>query len=384
MQDIILKIEKNIWSSVTDEVKIGILDGLSGVALFYNYLHEVYGGQEFLDKLLEVIEKINSIIETEYTKSSLCSGIAGYGIMLLRLEKNAIEIDESYFENIDSILLEDFEEQSAKNDYDFMHGSMGIAMYFIERNKLKKNTSIQKTLNIFSKNLITKIVAKFDDVLKSETALDNGSCYYFGLAHGVAGYINFLAYLELNFKELEEDITDALRVCIAFLEPYKKIDLTSKQYYPNLYLFNSDSTVKARLAWCQGDLGISNSFYNAGLFLNDNDLKKEAIKIFNNTKELLPNETGINDYGICHGTIGILLQYHLAAIKFDIDNSEEINKWFKIIEEQTNNYESFWVFNQGEYIKEINILDGLVGFGLSMLTLEKKIDTKWMEILNLY
>lgn len=41
MQDIILKIEANIWESVPNENRIGFLTGLSGDALFYNYLYKL-------------------------------------------------------------------------------------------------------------------------------------------------------------------------------------------------------------------------------------------------------------------------------------------------------------------------------------------------------
>ena len=384
MNEIIEKIEIKIWNSVIEETKIGILQGLSGVALFYNYLYEVYAKEDYHNKLLIIIEKINKIVEEDYTPTTFCSGIAGYGFLLLRLKNNSLEIDDEYFESIDLILLEDFDEMCAENKYDFLHGAMGIAMYYIERYKINKSTKIIEILDKFSGDLITKIETNFEELLISKTSIDDGNCYYFGLAHGVASYLNFLTYLASNFKELKQDISKSLRVCLTFLDLYKNKDLSPKHYYPNLYLFNSNSATKARLAWCQGDSGISNSFYNSGMFLNDESLKNAAIEIMNNTKKLQFEETGVEDFAICHGSIGVLIQYHLASIKYNVDYSKQIELWFDVVREQTDDFNQFFIYEQNELIEEINVLDGLAGLGLSILTLDKKISLEWLEILNLH
>lgn len=384
MQDIILKIEENIWKSIPTETRIGLLTGLSGIALFYNYLYQVYGNDDFKNKLLIIVEKINTLLEEEASISSLCSGIAGYGLVLLQLKNTEIEIDEDYFESIDSILLEDFEEMCLKNNYDFLHGAMGIAMYFIERYNSKKSEAIATLLNIFSKDLIDKINENFEAVLVSETALENGPCYYFGIAHGVAGYINFLTFLNDNFKDLKEDITKPLKIIIAFLRSYKKYDTNTKQFYPNLFLLNTNTIVSSRLAWCQSDLGISNSLYNAGIFLNDDLLIREAVELMDNTRKISFAESSVNDCGICHGSIGILLQYYIAGNKFNIDFSDEIDKWMLEVKNRTHDFKEFLAFKNGTYRKEIDLLEGATGLGMAILTMDDKINFNWLRIINLH
>lgn len=384
MHDIISQIEVNIWKSVPDEKRIGLLTGLSGIALFYNYLYEVYGNDDFRNKLLIIVEKINNLLKEESSISSLCSGVAGYGLVLLLLKNPEIEIDEDYFESIDSILLEDFEEMCLKNNYDFLHGAMGIAIYFIERYNSKKSEAIATLLNNFSKDLIDKINEDFEAVLVSETALENGLCYYFGIAHGVAGYINFLTFLHDNFKDLKEDITKPLKIIISFLTSYKKYDTNTKQFYPNLFLLNTNTIVSSRLAWCQGDLGISNSLYNAGIFLNDDLLIKEAIELMDNSRKITFVESSVNDCGICHGSVGILVQYYLAGNKLNIDFSGEINKWFLEMKNQTHDFNEFLAFKNGTYRKEIDLLEGATGLGLVLLTMDNKINFDWMKTINLH
>jgi lantibiotic biosynthesis protein len=385
MQDILFKIEKNVWEGIPNENRIGLLNGLSGVALFYNYLYEVYRDDDFQNKLLIVVEKINTLLEEVASISSLCSGVAGYGLVLLKLKNTNIEIDEDYFENIDNLLLEDFEEMCINNNYDFLHGGMGIAMYFIERYKSNNGKALALILNNFSNDLINKIDTNFKDVL-IENTFDRGNFYSFGLAHGVPSYLNFLIYLKKNFKGLKENIDKSIKICIDFLQAYKKFDSRTKQHYPNVFLIENNIEIGSRLSWCQGDLGVSNSLYNAGVYLNDEALISEAVELMNNTRIISFDESGVNDFGICHGSVGILVQYYLAGYKFNLDFSEDMDKWMKKVVQQTSNFNDFMAYDNQEdkYNNEINILEGAAGLGLVMLTKEKKIDIQWLEILNLH
>ncbi|CAA9203426.1 lanthionine synthetase LanC family protein [Flavobacterium collinsii] len=386
MQDFILKIEKNIWQSFETENRIGLLTGLSGIVLFYSKMYSIYKLEDYLTKLTKVVEKVNEIIENEPTSSTLCSGLAGFGLALLHLEDNLIEIDNEYFEIIDSVLLDDFRRLNQSNNYDFLHGSMGIAMYFIERCTYYKNEELISELNQFAEDLVRKISTDLKEVLTTETALDNDDkfCIYFGLAHGVAGYLNFLIYFERNFTELKSDIDVSLKICIKFLQSYKDYNDNSKQYYPNLLLLESGSIVNSRLSWCQGDFGISNALYNCGVYLKEDTLIKESKKLIEASRTISLEESFVSDFGLCHGSTGIALQYYLASKKLNIDCSEEIEKWLNIIQEQTSDYETFLSYEKGKYYNESNLLEGTVRLALTLFTLENKIDSKWLELINLF
>lgn len=386
MQDNIVKIERNIWESFGSENRIGLLTGLSGMALFYSKMYSVYKLDDYLIKLTAIVEKVNDILENEPTISTLCSGLAGFGLVLLNLEDNLIDIDNEYFEAIDAILEEDFKSNNESDHYDFLHGSMGIALYFIERCKTDKNPKNIADLNTFSSDLIDKINNNLKEVLISETALesDDKFCVYFGLAHGVAGYLNFLIYLQKNFKELKAEIGPALKICISFLESYKNFDENSKQFYPNLLLLKSNTIINSRFSWCQGDFGISNSLYNCGVYLNEDSLIKQAKELLESTRTISLEESFVKDFGLCHGSSGIALQYYLASKKYEINFSKEIEIWMDIARIQTHNYENFLAYEKGQYQSENNLLEGSVGLGLTLLTLEDKIDLKWLEYMNLF
>ncbi|MDA6069334.1 MAG: lanthionine synthetase LanC family protein [Flavobacterium circumlabens] len=385
MKDNIIKIEKDIWGSFDQNNSVGLYVGLSGMILFYDYLHQAYPIEEYENKLLAIIEKANQLIEEGVDSVSLCSGFAGYGIALLRLQNKSIDIDEEYFETIDGILLEEFKLLYESNNFDFLHESMGISMYFIERYKVSKNQNIFKVLQHFSHDLISKINADFKNVLVKSSE-NRGEYYSFGAAHGVAGYLNFLIYMEKNVEGLEIDIRKPLRICVDFLMSYKKYDNESKQYFANIFSLQSNEFIPSRLSWCQGDLGISNALYNTGVFLNDDDLVNESISLMNNSSKISFEDSGINDSGFCHGSAGALIQYYLAAKKYSLDYSLAIEQWFVILQKQTNNFEEFLCYDNlnQRYHAENNLLLGSAGIGLTLLTMEKKADTKWLETFNLY
>jgi hypothetical protein len=385
IEDKILKIEKNIWDAFSKENRIGLYLGLSGVILFYDRLYEAYPVEEFENKLLAVIEKTNELIEEGQSSISLCSGIAGYGIALLRLKNSNIDISEDYFESIDDLLLEDFVLLCESNGFDFMHEAMGVAMYYIERYRSNKNSTVVNVLSVFAEKFISKINNDFKKVLvKSDES--RGDYYSLGLAHGVASYLNFLIYLKRHFTALKTDISGTLRVCVDFLVSYKQYENHSKQYYANVFSLKTKKIIPSRLSWCQGDLGMSNALYNTGDFLNDTILIDEAISLMNNSATISFDDSAINDFGVCHGSSGILIQLYLASKKYNIDYSQEIDRWYETLKKQTKNFEEYlWFDNRSnQYIPETNLLVGSVGLGLTLLTIENKIDTKWLEIINLY
>lgn len=382
---IIFKIENYIWRNFNLETDSSLFTGLSGFILFYDSMNLAFPNQGFEEKLIAIIEKTNELIQENQNSVNLSSGIAGFGWALLRLNNKNVDIDQEYFESIDSILLEDFELHCNANEYDYMHEAMGIAMYFIEGYKKNKNDNLIAVLNKFSTSFIEKINLDFKNVLIKKDE-DRGDYYSLGLAHGAASYLNFLIYLKTHFSELSLDISKSLRVCVDFLHQYKKYDNQSKQFYTNFIPLGDNRAIPSRMSWCQGDLGVSNALYNTGIYLNDNTIIDEAIDLMNNSSKINFGNSGVNDFGFCHGSAGILVQFYLASKKYKIDYDFQINSWLETLKKQTNDFEDFLWFDNStnQYRQESNLLVGAIGLGLVLLTIENKIDLNWLETFNLH
>lgn len=377
------KIEKKIWLSVNTETRIGVLDGLSGIALFYFYLTKIIDSDEYNTKLITVIDRINFLISEYEYDSSFCSGIAGYGWVLLKINNKNIDIDDNYFESIDLILSDTLKANSENNYYDFLYGGVGIAMYFIERYRVNKNEITKIALIGFTNELLRKVNSEISTLFTNSSETLENKYYYFGLAHGISGFLNFLIRLKNATKNLIPNIDSSLYEIIDFMSRYKKYDSESKQFYPSQVLICNNETISSRLGWCQGDLGIGNAIYNSGLFLNDKAIQEVGFELIFNTKNISIKESKVIDSGICHGSSGLILQYYLVSKKLNQNYSQIIDVWCENLKRQTNDFVDFHSFFIDKYIPETNILNGATGLALVLLTIENKIEIDWVECLNL-
>lgn len=382
--DKILKIENQVYNTINAQSGIGLLSGLSGTALFYSYLFEVYQDKKYETRLIEVIELINKLVTKGETLPTFCSGLAGYGWMLLNLNNETIDISKSYFKTLDGILEEALFEYANKNNYDFLHGATGVAMYFIER--LRHNKSKEKVFNIlnkFSKDLLYKINHDFENIVSPYDNESKTRNIYFGLAHGISGLINFLFYLSQNMQTLEQEIKLALTKLIQFLESKKKYSRVSQQYYPS-HINSKGDYGYARLGWCQGDLGIGLALNNAATILKDNALKEEAKALITASENISLKVSSVYDFSFCHGSVGLVIQYYLAQEKHSLNTKESQKRWYQELENQTSNFTIFKAYSKKNYIKQSNIIVGASGLGLSLLTLEGRINNDWLKCFNLY
>ncbi|WP_282031305.1 lanthionine synthetase LanC family protein [Winogradskyella eximia] len=377
MKTYLSNIERFVWESVSDEERIGMLNGLSGLALFYaNILKQ--NPQEYQEKLIHIIEKVNEIISTQDVLPSMCSGFSGYGIVLVNCQ-DSLTIDESYFESIDELLFEFLLDDVKDKNYDLLHGAIGISLYFVERYQAADNDRAKLILDNYFDQLISDLTNHFDDVVRTKE-IDGTQVYYFGIAHGVSGLINHIIFLSNTLTKNTNAIHAVLKRLVEFLETFK----TNETFkYPNYHLIDKKASVQSRLSWCQGDMGIGNALINYGEFIMDDELKNEGITLIRDAMEVPFNHTEINDFGICHGSSGVLLQYSLFLQKLELEEDEIISFWKQKIIEQTKTYTKFKAFLRKEFVNETNILEGASGLALTLLTVNKEINTNWLKCFNI-
>ncbi|AXT57443.1 hypothetical protein D1815_17440 [Aquimarina sp. AD1] len=374
-------IEEFVWRGVQKEERIGLLNGLSGILLFYQELLE---SQTFIekndleDKMTYIITKINNIISQKDVLPTMCSGLTGYGIALLRCNK-IVNITEEYFQDIETILVNALKIEEKNDNYDLLHGAIGISLYFAEKYSLTKNRKAYVFLDQYFNTLLTKINNNLNNVIEMRE-WDGSKAYYFGLAHGVSGILSHIVFLSNLLQIKNQKVYDAISALLEFLNQYKGKEIHK---YPNFHNIDQLRTVKSRLAWCQGDIGIGYTMINCGNLLNDTKIIEEGILILEDTFKIPFNQTGIKDFGICHGSSGIFLQYFLYIRDRNLSNDKILNFWIDKIEEQTENYQTFKAFEGKNYIEEINVLEGASGLGLILLALSNKTDLSWVKYLNL-
>ena len=112
---------------------IGLLGGELGSLLFF-YQYYVYSNEE---KYLDLIQKqLNSIFSTPINgQFSFCSGAAGLGWLInFFYKQNILENNPNeIFSSVDPVLGDWMINEMQKENYDFLHGASGVALYFISK-----------------------------------------------------------------------------------------------------------------------------------------------------------------------------------------------------------------------------------------------------------
>jgi len=191
--------------------EIGLLTGIGGQILVCSelFLHNKIP-QKWLLYLHQVLEK--KLAEENFITTH-CGGLAGIGWLYEYLsQRNVLNEDTN-------LLLEDFDtylEQSLinfmqRNSYDFLHGGVGVALYFTKR--VAKKKELVSVLNQFLVDLEKISIQQEDGAIKWFSFLgeqhnpQNG--YNISLSHGISSIISILSKLHriegIDNREDEED-----------------------------------------------------------------------------------------------------------------------------------------------------------------------------------
>lgn len=359
--------------SLDDSKNLGLYSGKSGIVLFLsNYLNK-YPNSKFtntyrtyLDSLLEELT-----CEPQVT-ISYCSGLVGAFEALKMMNKSSLtEIDFSDIEAAyDNHMLSWMNYCFVNENYDFLHGALGVAMYFKNNPKYIENTLL------WLKKTAIKDGNKFKWV--SSLGQDRPQGYNICLSHGISSIIIYLTQVyssgvitELNKQLLEGAVNYVLS---------QEIDHNQYGcYFPSQSLDNGEPIYQSRLAWCYGDLGVAVALWQAGKVTKKESLQNKALEVYKfsaNRTDI--EEAMIRDAGLCHGTASV-------AMMFSYMYRETIEDLFKKTRDywiaQTLNmsqfpdgpagYKQFTLGDDKQPKWEDNyiLLEGISGIGLMLLSL---------------
>jgi lantibiotic modifying enzyme len=299
------------------------ISGNAGVALYlaYQYLHS--GDEKFAAQSSRSIEL--AVHNMDKLKDNSIGGFAGIAWTVQHLINIGILNDDfdDNFKLIDDLLEKSIRIDIENRDYDLFYGIIGRGIYFLERFEqtnskviLAKIVKVVQALNLIAERSSSGISWKY---LRDDEV---GSAYSLGLAHGISSIISFfskLIKLDLkihNIKELELGAIDWL---------------LNKKYADRQYSFESDFYTNSqdenspRLAWCNGDLGISIALLSASQALGNCSLYNESIDIAMKTCNRNLADSGVFiedrfvDPNFCHGISGIA---HIYGRLFKATNKD--------------------------------------------------------------
>jgi len=336
----------------------------------------------------DLSDRVDSAINKALSMNSatISNGLTGLGWFLEYLVKkdfiDKISIEELQKE-LDDVIYEAAFENFKKGDHDFMHGGSGNFYYLLGR--AGESPELKPKLNALLDELDSLHVNS--EIGYHWTEIDNSIPEYAGkvivnsgLAHGIAGKILLLTHViraGINVRKAKKMLEDSIGFIV------KLYDEKSRSQVP-VALIDYQSAGDARLAWCQGDLGISYALHIANNFLQDPNLKRISKSIARQTTtRRTRGESSVMDAGFCHGSAGIA---HLYLKIFRLTQDQEMLKSGRYWLDYTINFErknngimgyAAWDNVNMKPQKEFGLLRGHAGIGLVYLSYLSGENTIW-------
>lgn len=390
------EISRTIKNSYTQEKDIGILEGISGCALFQFYYSKYLNIDTQADYGIEMISTCIERINNGYTRPTYCNGIAGFGSVLQHLtSETLIDLDcDEFLSPFDDFLYQQMKDDLSIGFYDFLHGALGYGFYFFKRYKETLSENLRKRYSEYLLHLLrqletTAIMEK--EGLKWQSTLiiqnkANVGCNL-SLSHGMSSIINFLCRL-MDDNELKVLSKKLLTGAVNYIMSYYKNDRNNLSLFPMWIEANVSPKYNSRIAWCYGDLGIGISLLKASEVMGDSSLKNRALSILNQTmNRQKPEDTKVIDASICHGSYGNALIYsrlRCKGLNQDLDSIIRfwINDGVKKARHR-NGYAGYkqWMGAEKIWEPKLSLLEGVSGIGLTIIDYLTNKPNNWNQYL---
>jgi len=344
-------------------------------------------GKKVIETIFEEIEQSENYI------FSFCNGLAGIGWAFEYLEQ------KEYVKYNTNLLLEDFdvllsnvlELEMERVNYDFLHGALGIALYFMSR--MQKNENLLPVLQKFIIQLNELGEKQSSGSIKWISVLDQETQkrgYNISLSHGMASIAVILGKL-YAIKGIDQNmVKNLLQGCINYILEQEIDKDKYGSFFPGFALESTEQLQGSRLGWCYGDLGIAMSLWQAGVALQNDTWKNKAMEVllFAAEKRRDLEKNLVHDAGLCHGAAGIGHIFYRAWWNTRLSEFKDAaDYWFA----QTLKMATFadglagyktWHGKEG-WVNKYHLLDGIAGIGLALLTYYHEIEPTWDECLLL-
>ena len=355
-----------------NELGISLAGGKSGIALFLFYYYRHFKEENAANIGLKLLYDCITDVEQGATSYSYCNGLAGFGTVLqLLCEKEILDINvEEVIGDFDDYLSKKMFEYLEQGNIDFLHGSLGIAYYFLKRGK-------EKIVMEFIIKLIDKSEKNLSGIFW-EVEIDVGEKkergVNYGLAHGMFSIVSFFNQVILSGRFVQHN--RYLKDCLSEIGNFilaGKLRSTSVNTFPT---WNTPSNKMnfSRLSWCYGDVSAGLTILQSAIVTKNEYLYKESIEILNKTlKRIDVERESVIDAGFCHGSSGLS---HLYYKIYKLTGVEEFHSqsdyWLEVTFKKASHadgYAGYKTFYQNQGWKsQVGVLEGVSGIGLVLLS----------------
>ena len=374
----------NVISTTEVPVHESAAGGKTGLALYNFYAGKVLEEESKLEKggaLLESIFDNLSTGKTTLIGHSLASGISGLCIALsILVEDGLIDLDlEANLGSFDNYLIQKSMAELAERKVDFLHQSLGVVYYYTLRQPNEEN---YKILSSYVDQIIGAAVR--DD--KGARFLNSsgpraGVSYDLSIAHGLSGIllILFRIYdLGIKREEIKSFILDSIKYILKFYIPNPNPKKDQSLFALGADLDNDTPQYSNMLAWCYGDLNQLILLIKASQTFETNAWDDIIENVIQRVCSRSLSDSLVHDSHFCHGASGVFFLFdYLNKMLPRAEFQEAKNRWRQTLIDSLDTDLKKNTFKK----KETELLEGLVGVGLVLLSEISNQPLAWPKIL---
>jgi lantibiotic modifying enzyme len=369
---------------------VGLLMGLPGAILFKLYYAQYLNKEQHIDEAYELIQECFEKFDTHQLLLTYCDGVAGFGWTLDHLvQRDLLDSDnDTLLSDLDTTLYNQMVRNFENQEFDFLHGATGYAFYFLNRYRITSATDLKDKYKAYLHFYIDEIIEiSVKDEQGYRTWLSvidlNGpqKVYNLSMSHGVTSILGFFTKLAA-YDEFREKSVPIIKEIVAYLLNTENENFMCS--FPSYIHSDGTKSMRSRVAWCYGDLGIGLQLWHASLLLKDDVLQQKALNILKDTtKRKSGEESGVVDASICHGSYG---NAHIYSRLFqqtkDPIFKEAADFWLQDGLDRAFHEDGFAGYKQKQpnhWETEIGLLEGISGIGLVIIDYLSEEPNTWDE-----
>ena len=372
-----------------------------GAALFFTYLFESLGEEEWADTATLWLDRAVQVLSEQDMAPALHGGFPGAAWVSEHLGKRLFDndpADEDPNADIDEALLELVSTRPWTGSYDLLQGLTGIGTYFLER--LPRSSArlglseIVRRLEELSESCEggCRWLTKPEDLPPWQQKLFLGGHYNLGVAHGIPAVIGLLAAVcgaRIDFETTYPLLASAVGGLLATRLPEGKGSV-----YPSL-ITKEDVSYPSRLAWCYGDAGIAACLLASARVVGDSDWERAALEAGRAAAQRTLDNAQIADPDLCHGAAGLLQVFNRLYQATGEDVFRAAAKYWLAVTLEFREpgawIGGFWgrpyaggggePLGPPEKAPARDLLEGASGVGLALLAASSSISPDWDRLL---
>ena len=286
-------------------------------------------------------------------------------------------------ESLDVAMLGQLRDSVEHLDYDLVSGIAGLGIIALER---WPRPSAAECLELVVTRLceraersqgVARLLTRPEHLPpRDRSAFPNGY-YVLGLAHGIAAVIVLLAGAVargVGGVGARGLLDESVRFLLSIDQPGRPFPYWTGPGVP---------LAPARSAWCHGDPGIGLALLAASRAVAEPVWEREARRVLLRAARRPPEESGVEDPGLCHGAAGLAHMFHRAhRMTLEPELQAASTYWFERTLDMLDEDLERTRTGTASCIPA-GFLTGKAGIGLALLSTIAPVKPRWDRVLGI-